>query len=70
MGSFEMKIINYSQDSIVLKAKNGDRFSLYRVIGPFRVDPKSIKKRDSLITVYAKARERDKVAIADTVMVK
>ena len=44
MGSFEMKIINYSQDSIVLKAKNGDRFSLYRVIGPFRVDPKSIKK--------------------------
>lgn len=63
MGGFIMKIANYSRDSIVLKDKNNDSYSLYRVIGPFRVDPKSIRRRDSLINVYAKARERDKGAI-------
>lgn len=63
MGGFIIKIVNYSPDSIVLEGKNNDRFSLYRVIGPFRVDPKSIRERDSLITIYAKARERDKGAI-------
>ncbi|MGO4772854.1 hypothetical protein ACEN2I_14425 [Flavobacterium sp. W22_SRS_FK3] len=63
MGGFIIEIVNYSRDSIVLEGKNNDRFSLYRVIGPFRVDPKSIKERDSLITIYAKARERDKGAI-------
>jgi hypothetical protein len=63
MGGFIMKIANYSRDSIVLKDKNNDSYSFYRVIGPFRVSPKSIRKRDSLINVYAKARERDKGAI-------
>ena len=63
MGGFVMKIANYSRDSIVFKDKNNDSYSFYRVIGPFRVDPKSIRRRDSLINVYAKARERDKGAI-------
>jgi hypothetical protein len=70
MGGFEIKIVNHSRDSVVLKARNGDRFSLYRVIGPFRVDPKSIKKRDSLITVFAQARLRDKGAISVTDTIK
>ncbi|MNR64046.1 hypothetical protein D3C85_1865570 [compost metagenome] len=69
MGGFEIKIVNYSRDSIVLKGKNNSIFSLYRVIGPFRVSPKSIRERDSLITIYAKERERDKGAffVTDTI---
>ncbi|CAD0001366.1 hypothetical protein [Flavobacterium salmonis] len=69
MGGFIMKIANYSRDSIVLKDKNNDSYSLYRVIGPFRVSPKSIRERDSLITIYAKERERDKGAfiVTDTI---
>jgi len=63
MGGFEIKIVNYSSDSIVLEGKNKSRFTLYRVTGTFRVSPKSIRKRDSLIDVYAKARERDKGAL-------
>lgn len=70
MGGFIMKIANYSRDSIVLKDKNNDSYSLYRVIGPFRVDPKSIRKRDSLIIIYAKQRERDKGAISVTDTIK
>ena len=70
MGGFIMKIVNYSQDSIVLKGKNNNAYSLYRVIGPFRVSSKSIRKRDSLITIYAKARERDKDAISVTDTIK
>jgi len=70
MGGFVMKIANYSRDSIVFKDKNNDSYSFYRVIGPFRVSPKSIRKRDSLINVYAKARERDKGAISVTDTVK
>lgn len=70
MGGFIMKIANYSRDSIVFKDKNNDSYSFYRVTGPFRVDPKSIKERDSLITIYAKARERDKGAISVTDTVK
>ncbi|WP_123921973.1 hypothetical protein [Flavobacterium sp. LM4] len=69
MGGFIMKIANYSRDSIVLKDKNNDSYSLYRVIGPFKVSPKSIRERDSLITIYAKERERDKGAfiVTDTI---
>ena len=70
MGGFVMKIANYSRDSIVLRDKNNDSYSLYRIIGPFRVSPKSIRKRDSLITIYAKQRERDKGAISVTDTIK
>jgi hypothetical protein len=60
----EVKIASYSQDSIVFKNKDGSsRYTLYRFIGPFRVDPKSLRERDSLITHYAKCRERDKGAM-------
>jgi hypothetical protein len=59
----KVKIVSYSKDSIIL---GSGRFRLYRVIGPFRVDPKSIKERDSLITVYAKYRALNKDSGSDS----
>ncbi|MEO8240503.1 MAG: hypothetical protein ABI576_20530 [Flavobacterium sp.] len=57
------KIISFSNDSIVIGDEKGAKiFTLYRVIGPFRINPESLKERDSLLIEYKKLREKNKNA--------
>lgn len=64
------KIISFSNDSIVIGDEKGAKiFTLYRIIGPFRVNPKSLKERDSLLIEYKKLRSKNKNEYSESIKI-
>ena len=64
------KIISFSNDSIVIGDEKGAKiFTLYRIIGPFRINPNSLKERDSLLIEYKKLREKNKNADSSSIKI-